>query len=215
MTNAAFVRSVIPIPDPSEITSREIARLRADLMVTFETGLSSAVSTADAKRDGTHASIMAAAQQADGRLTALAELTHERFEGLKIAFREDKIAAATAVAAAFAAQEKLAIAQNLSNTAAITKSEGSTTKELESLDGKIVSLKETMATDVRNLEGRLNRGEGGATGARDMRTEHRADMGQILMACGLAISLLLGIANLVHFPSASTPNGPALPVTVR
>ena len=148
----------VPVPDPTELTERAIAKLRSELTVHFDRAVDASAAYGAAKLD------------------ALSKLTDERFEGLKIAFREDKIAAATAVAAAFAAQEKLAIAQNLSNTAAITKSEGGTTKELESPDGKISALKETGISDVRNLEGRLNRGEGGAAGERQRNAiDHHAD----------------------------------------
>jgi hypothetical protein len=101
------------------------------------------------------------------------------------------------VAAAFAAQEKLNIAQNLSNSAAITKSEGSTTKELQSLNEKIESLKQIFQSDVRNLEGRLNRGEGGVSGARDTRVDHRAEVGQALLIAGVLVSIAIGLAPLV------------------
>ena len=145
----------------------------------------------------------------------MSKLTDERFEGLKIAFREDKIAAATAVAAAFAAQEKLAIAQNLSNTAAITKSESSTTKELESLDGKIGGLKETVASDIRNLEGRLNRGEGGTAGAQQHAAQTHANISTVLGIIGGifgALALLVMVLNLVmnHPAPAPTVVSPAV-----
>jgi len=208
-------RSNIPIPDPSEITSREIAKARAEMTAQWIAELANAKDNAAARREILAGAIEAVSKRLEhaiaratsddmelaarfsDKLDALRLLTDERFEGLKIAFREDKIAAATAVAAAFAAQEKLSVAQNLSNTAAITKSEGSTTKELESLDEKIATLKESVASDIRNLEGRLNRGEGGLVGAKDMRTEHRADLGQILLVAGVAISLAVAIAGFI------------------
>lgn len=144
------------------------------------------------------------------KLDALAELTDERFEGLKIAFREDKIAASTAVSAAFAAQEKLSVAQNLSNTAAISKSEASTTKELESLDGKISALKEAMASDIRNLEGRLNRGEGSQVGERQAASDNHAGTMQMLGVIGGIVSVLALIAMIIFnvengHPSAAAP----------
>jgi hypothetical protein len=228
-----YVRSNIPIPDPSEITSREIAKLRDEMQKQFSTSLNAAIEYSAAKRETLTSAITAldarltvvitgaetateySSERFNDKLHALSVLTDERFEGLKIAFREDKIAAATAVAAAFAAQEKLSVAQNLSNTAAITKSEGSTTKELESLDEKIGTLKESVASDIRNLEGRLNRGEGGAAGMRETRSEHRADIGQIMLALGLGLSLLLGLANLLHFPAPVVTAAAVVPVGPR
>ena len=229
------VRSNIPVPDPSEITSREIAKLRTELQTQFTASLDAAIDTAAAKREILSATVTAldarlaavgagattdtehASERFSDKLDALRLLTDERFEGLKIAFREDKIAAATAVAAAFAAQEKLSVAQNLSNTAAITKSEGSTTKELESLDGKIGSLKETVASDIRNLEGRLNRGEGGAAGARQNQADTHSSFSLVLALVGaitgtVAMMLLLFSTLAGH----AQPSGVAIapPVTV-
>lgn len=193
---AGTIRANIPVPDPSEITSKEIAKLRSELLVTFSSA------------------IAGSAEYAAAKLDSLSKLTDERFEGLKIAFREDKIAAATAVAAAFAAQEKLAIAQNLSNTAAITKSEGSTTKELESLDGKIGGLKETVASDIRNLEGRLNRGEGGVIGARQTVAETHSSIGAIVGIVGGitgTLALLVMLFNALHAAPGPYYQQPAAP----
>jgi hypothetical protein len=224
-TKTDFPKSTIPIPDPTEITTREIAKLRDELTSAFDAAIANVAEISAAKRDILAATLAGARERADAfresalvatdnaaernheRIEALAKLTDERIEGLKIAFREDKIAAATAVAAAFAAQEKLNIAQNLSNSAAITKSELSTTKELESLDEKIDGLKQTFASDIRNLEGRLNRGEGGVVGAHALRDDQRANSGQVLVVVGVVVSVLIGVVNffLPHAPQVPVP----------
>jgi hypothetical protein len=214
------VRSNIPVPDPSEITSREIAKLRAEMEKQYDAALAAAVENAAARRDSLSAAIAAlddkikviaaaaetatqhSSERFNDKLHALSVLTDERFEGLKIAFREDKIAAATAVAAAFAAQEKLSVAQNLSNTAAITKSEGSTTKELESLDEKIGTLKESVASDIRNLEGRLNRGEGGAISVRETRADNHANTNQTMLFVTSGVAVISLTAAIVFGISA-------------
>jgi len=149
------------------------------------------------------------------KLAALGRLTDERFEGLKIAFREDKIAAATAVAAAFQAQEKLSVAQAASFATAIAKSEASTTKELESLDAKISALKETFASDVRNIEGRLNRGEGGAAGGQQARDAWHMNVGSVMGIIGGIVGvialLFVVIGSVQHEQTLSAPLVAPLP----
>jgi hypothetical protein len=230
MSDAApvYTRTNIPIPDPSEITSREIAKAKAELREEFGQRLSAAIDEGSARRDGLGdrivgvrdalGAVQADAGQrianlqtlADDRLQGLTQLTNERIEGLKIAFREDKTAAATAVAAAFAAQEKLAIAQNLSNTAAIAKSEASTTKELESLDGKIASLKESIAADIRNLEGRLNRGEGGSLGARQQAADTHTSLATVFGFIGAVAGIVAVLVVTINLFAAHVQPSPTV-----
>src|ERR1700722_15004743 len=76
----------------------------------------------------------------DKQIQHLKELHDEKFESIQTQFKErdvrsdqDKIAATTAVNAALQAQKEAAASQNESNSAAITKSEAATAKQIDQI----------------------------------------------------------------------------------
>jgi hypothetical protein len=197
--------SNVPIRDPSLVTSEEIDKAVRQLRAEFHAGVEALRRVIETRFDAKDKADVVLSENVnrvptlldreistlrghtderfngfkswvEERFAGLERLENERIEGLKTAFREDKIAAMTAVNAAFAAQKEAAQQQNTSNAAAIAKSEASTTKELESLDGKISSLKESIGRDIGNLTGRIDRGEGGFQGARTQVQDRRENI---------------------------------------
>jgi hypothetical protein len=213
--------SNIPIPDPTEITAREIAKVKAELKQDFIseiTHLKESLNVArQLKQDAVNARLDAMEKATallhenasrfptilDKETVNIRALFEEklngiltRFDGIAVQFRErdirtdqDKIAASTAVNAALQAQKEAAGAQNESNAAAITKSENSFTKEIDGLKALIATTKDSTNSQVQNLTGRMDRGEGGAQGAHQ-------NMGTILSMAAVAISVLAIIASL-------------------
>jgi hypothetical protein len=122
-----------------------------------------------------------------------------RFDGIAVQFRErdirtdqDKIAASTAVNAALQAQKEAAGAQNESNAAAITKSENSFTKEIDGLKSLINATKDTIQSQISNLTGRLDRGEGGEAGVRQTKQDSRGNMQLAVAVAALVFAIVSG-----------------------
>jgi len=140
-----------------------------------------------------------------------------KFDGIQLQFRErdirtdqDKIAASTAVNAALQAQKEAAGAQNESNAAAITKSENSFTKEIDGLKSLINTVRDAIQSDVANLTGRLDRGEGITTGGKEMRSEHRLDTGQLIAWIVAGCAILAAIITFeTSFHSSALPSTPS------
>lgn len=223
----------IPVPDPSEITSREITRAKAELKIQFDDAIAALREfiglTASSNKeiiesrlggmDKTHVLLQDEVRrsidvigQESRRLEMLFDeklngiLT--RFDGIAVQFRErdirtdqDKIAASTAVNAALQAQKEAAGAQNESNAAAITKSENSFTKEIDGLKALIATTKDSINSQIGNLTGRLDRGEGGNAGAREQRGDTRSGLNTNLAVIGSIvafIALLLAVGNWIN-----------------
>ncbi len=233
MARSAQIMSNIPIPDPTEITAREIAKVKVELRDDFKSEI-------EHLRDSLTVARQLNKDVINGRLDAVDRATallHEntsrfptildkelanlnslfdeklngiltRFDGIAVQFRErdirtdqDKIAASTAVNAALQAQKEAAGAQNESNAAAITKSENSFTKEIDGLKALIATTKDSINSQIQNLTGRMDRGEGGSQGVR----QSNATM---ISIAAVGISVLSIIAALYIGSSHSTNGAP-------
>jgi hypothetical protein len=232
--------SNVPIPDPSLITTEQINNARAELRAEIKEAANAIREIIEIRLSGQnreHALVqedikrgVTDAASANERLGALFDeklngiLT--RFDGIAVQFRErdirtdqDKIAASTAVNAALQAQKEAAGAQNESNAAAITKSENSFTKEIDGLKALIATTKDSINSQIGNLTGRLDRGEGGATGAKVTRDESRQGQIAWIALGGLIFSVIAGLVgfNLSHFvvatPAASYAPPPGFTLT--
>ncbi len=155
----------------------------------------------------------------DAKLSALQKLTDERIDGLKTAFREDKIAATTAVSAAFAAQEKLNVAQNFANATATTKSETYFTKEIDAVKGLVALNQERVKSEIANLSERMNRDQGAMLGAQQQVDNRHAGLGTnisgviMLTAIAAVMISLWGTFGSSHQASAPAVLVPP-PVTI-
>lgn len=114
---------------------------------------------------------------AKSEIAALALSMTTRFEERDVRARASEAAANTAIGAALAAL-----------TAAASKSEVGTTKELDNI--KLILSNEAKNNDdkLAALNARVNRGEGVTVGGSDMRTERRLDTGAIVgLVVGAAV----------------------------
>jgi hypothetical protein len=132
-------------------------------------------------------------------------LMDEKFNSVQIQFaerdtrtereaRDNKLA----VDAAFAAQEKQAVAQNESNALAINKSEAATTETIRANQQLSTSKTDALTKDIDALKLAVSRIEAGAVGVAGSRVDTRANlsviltMGSVLIAAtGLAAALII------------------------
>jgi len=146
-----------------------------------------------------------------------------KFSSIQTQFRErdgrataSEDSAKTAVNAALQAQKEAAAAQNDANSAAITKSEATTVKQIdgilallasntkaigEKIDGILVLLaSNTKAIDekIASINGRLDRGDGSATA-------HTSSQGTLFAIAGLGVAILVAAFTILRPSSAPNP----------
>lgn len=204
MSDVGPDKSWRPVPDPTTLTTeqllREIAGVRSHMDAQIET-LEERLRGMDRATELRLLGITDIPKQIDTSVSHLKELMDTLFSSVALQFderdkrgeresRDNKLA----VDAAFAAQEKAAIAQNESNTLAIDKSEKATTETLtkqadlfksttDALAGKIEDLKDNVMREIADIKRSLS----GAKGGVDSRQQSIA---YLIAAAGIAIALV-------------------------
>jgi hypothetical protein len=116
-----------------------------------------------------------------------------------------------AITTAFASAKELSNGQRDSFKDQITKSEASTNQEIIGIKALISARDEKTSADIQNLNSRLDRGDGGAAGAKQTIDNSRAGTNTtavVVSACIAGASLLLFLASS-HFSPSSNPTGGA------
>jgi|SRR6185437_7030631 len=168
--------SNIPIPDPTVITEREIAKAKSEIRSEFHLALDGMRDTLAAVREG-YARLFEA--RLEGVVQRFDEKVHTalvRIDGVDQRLVERDLRFDGAIAA----HKDAATAQIVATTAALTKSEAAATKELDGIKSLINAKVEGLSADLSNLKGRLDRGEGGYQGARTQTEDARANLTQII-----------------------------------
>ena len=83
--------------------------------------------------------------------------------------------------------------QNEANTVAATKSETSFTKQIDQIGTLIATLEKSLTDRITELKERIDRGEGGTSGAKEQRT----GFGQTVIVVCIAAGALLAFAALI------------------
>ncbi|HXA26121.1 MAG TPA: hypothetical protein VNW90_27890 [Acetobacteraceae bacterium] len=207
--------SNVPIPDPSTITSREIERAKAELRTEFKQTVETQVLfAAEARRaikeiletridamDKSHAALQAdvtrAVMESARDNAALEKLFGEKLNAVDIQFQGVQRlsealqkAADTAINAAFLAADKAVVSQYNNFSQILQKIEASFTKEIDGLKALNGLNKDTFQNQLSALTGRLDRGEGNSSGAREFRTDNRAAIAMWAVVGGLAFGVV-------------------------
>ena len=101
----------------------------------------------------------------DNRLESIAVGIQKQFDERDIRSKAAELASQVAVGAALQAQKEAAGAQNDSNSAAITKSESATVKQIDGILALLNSNSNALSDKIAVINGRLDRGEGKQTGS--------------------------------------------------
>lgn len=179
-----------PVPDPTELTDKAIAKATASL-TDYVDGkfalLSERINGADSATNLRLQTIDAIPTLIDKEVKALQDLHDEKFKSVAQQFverdtrqereaRDNKVA----VDAAFAAQKEAAAKQDEANQKAIDKSEIATNEKInkleqlvtvktDAIDGKIEDVKARVVDVATTANGTIQRGAGGHERSDDMR----------------------------------------------
>jgi hypothetical protein len=193
-------RSNIPVPDPSLLTTqqliRELGLLRDELARETEHVRAEAAARMDAMDAATALQLDALREvrpQTVRLITALEQLTDERFRSVMRMFEERDVrttqaseAAKEALAAALAAAKELVTAQALAQSQAAEKAELSTTKQIDQIGLRLDALRGEQNQRIDELKERIDRGEGKTAG-----------LGQAWGIAIAAITVLIGIVSVI------------------
>jgi hypothetical protein len=189
----------VPIPDPTELTSRQLRREIEGLQALLETRLDAIDKATTLFQDN----LTRVPTDVEKQITHLRALHDEKFESIQTQFAErdgraraSETAANTAVNAALSAQKEAAAAQNASNAEAIRKSETATQKQIDATGTMLTSVAGALTDKIDTINGRINRGDGAATGSITIRdTSHQNNTTMISIAA-LCVSLLVGLLSV-------------------
>jgi len=192
----------IPIPDPSVITEREIAKAKSELRREFEILLDGLTKTLSATREGYvhlfEARLDGAVQRLDEKISAVLI----KFEGVdhRLVERDRRFDSA------ILSHKDAANASIVATAAALVKTEASFTKEIDAIKTLIEAMKEGFHADLGNLKGRMDRGEGGTQGARTQVEDHRANTALTTTIIGGIVGFLVLIIAFAGLWISAHPN---------
>ena len=211
-----------PVPDPTELTDRAIARLRSELIEYITGQLAIRDERLGGIDEATKLRLNAVTEipnQIDEKVGRLKDLVIEKFDSVQRQFlerdtrseresRDNKVA----VDAAFAAQKEAAAKQDEANAKAIDKSEKATAETIktnqELNQAKTDSLTKAIdevKLDVRGITVQRSAASETVTNERAVRSDQRQSSAAVYAAIGLGITILLALLTVIGFVIARLP----------
>ena len=186
----------VPVPDPTELTTKALLREVAVLKEFIETRIDGMDKANDLQRKD----LDRFPNLVDEKIRTLQSVHDERFKSVATQFlerdtrseresRDNKVA----VDAAFAAQKEAAAKQDESNTKAINKSEKSTTETIAKLQDLVQARTDGLGDKIDDQKERLNSLESRIT-AFESRNKGSVDVWGYIFG---AVGLLIGIGSMV------------------
>ena len=206
-SNMRYEQTMTPIPDPTKLTTealtREVAALK-ELVITR-------LDAMDKAMDIFSANLTRAPTDVDkqiSHLRALVEKTFEvhleKFASIQTQFQERDVRteqtardSKVAVDAALQAAKEAVGEQNKSSALAISKSEASTTKQIDQISVLIASSTKGLDDKIDDLKDRLTRVEGEDKGQKAAVTQQQTSNVGLVSLIGLIVGSLVGIGGLI------------------
>jgi hypothetical protein len=219
-------RTFTPVPDPTFLTTQQLRREQGTLRELIEARLNGMDTATKLLADH----VNRVPNDIDKQVRHLMDLFGERMGGLKaetislgkgiqlqfderdIRSRAAEDAAKVAVNAALQAQKEAAAAQNESNAAAITKSEGATVKQIDGILALLASNTMAINDKIAGIISRLDRGEAIITANSLSRQDRRLDGGSNVAILGVGLLVITVVIGLIGFVvvHAGAPPGPVI-----
>jgi hypothetical protein len=188
-----------PVPDPTELTDRAIARLERTLMTYVDGEIKAIVARMDAMDKALvtrAASIELIHADIEAQVGHLQELHEQKFAAIQVQFTErdarvaaEKKDAKVAVDAAFSAAEKTAALQEKANREAIDKSERATSETIKTNQDSSRASIATLSKGLDEVKDRVTRIESVKVGGTENRTNFYATIGIIATTVFLFIAI--------------------------
>ena len=197
-----------PVPDPTRLTDAAIARSDKAMRDYIDGQLAIRDERLRGIDEATRlrlAGLDDLSDRIDLKVGALKELHSEKHVSIATQFNERDTRSEHAAQesrisldAALAAAKEAVSEQNKANTLAIGKSEDATKERLDSLGVLMITSNKSLEDQIRDLKGRLDRGEGVTTGASDTRTEARLSTGALVSLVSVAVAAVAVAANFIQ-----------------
>ena len=205
--------SIFPVPDPTVLTTQQLLREIEILRDHIEDKVETRQREMAALKELLFVRIASIEQATVLRAKAiddlpasnarqighLRELMDERFVSIGVQFKERDTRSEReardnklAVDAAFAAQEKQAVAQNESNTLAISKSESATAETIKTNQELSKSTTDAQGKTLDEVKGQVTTILASGVGAHEVLTDRRAGTSQIIAAVGVIAAIFGG-----------------------
>lgn len=196
-----------PVPDPTELTDRAIAKLQ-ERMVEY---VDSQLAIRDERLDGidkatdlrlasVNTSIGGTTDQIDQRVGRLADVHGEKFHSIETQFKErdtrqerESRDNKVAVDAAFAAQKEAAAKQDEANAKAIDKSEKATAETIKANQELSVAQTSALRAALDDVKLQVNTIAAAKVGAK----EDRSALYAVLGAVGALLGIIIAIAAVI------------------
>lgn len=200
-----------PIPDPTRLTTEQLDREIGSLRAVLDAGLASLRQIIEARLNGNDRAIQLLQSTADKfpqwvdeKIAAVRDVVTEKFNSIEKQFTERDVrteqaagAVKIAVDAALQAQKEAATETNKSGTAAITKSETATTKQIDQLGELIRTMTKGFDDKIGDVKDRLTRIEGKGEGVDHTQTTRQSSNSYVVALASLAVAIVLGSAGLI------------------
>jgi NADH dehydrogenase/NADH:ubiquinone oxidoreductase subunit G len=215
-------RSFTPSPDPTILTTQQLRHEQGTLREVIEARLNAMDIATRLQADH----VNRVPSDIDKQIKHLTDLFGERMEGfraelrslgkgIQLQFDERDIrsraaedAAKVAVNAALQAQKEAAAAQNESNAAAITKSEGATVKQIDGILALLGSNTLAINDKIAGIISRLDRGEAIITTNSLARQDRRLDGGSNIAILGVGLMVITAVVGLIGFVMVHSGGAP-------
>ena len=184
MTNGT--PELLPRPDPTDRTTEQLNRAIANLKALIETRLAAM----DIATQLLATTVNHVPSEVDEQVGHLKELHAEKFRSIEQMLVQRFLDNKLAVDAAFAAAKEAVAEQNKSSALAISKSETTTTKQIDQLQVLIQTTNNAIDEKIADLKARQDQGSGRFSGVSDSRAT-------MIAVAGLIISLMVAIAIII------------------
>jgi len=196
-----------PVPDPTELTDKAIAKA----VVLLTQYIDGQITRVETRLDGSDKATTLRLQEIDGipsrideKVNAALDLTNEKFSGVQQQFNLNALALAAALAGqekavqtALLAQQQAAAKQDESNQKAIDKSETATEKTITTNLTLTRATTDALAKGLDEVKTRVTAIESGKNGANEQRTEARQSNAAVYAAIGFGISIIVFLILIV------------------
>jgi hypothetical protein len=208
-------RGSTPVPDPTELTDKAIAKLKEQLeqfiegkvaLLTTRLGaMDTATKLNKEQMDKIPSLITERIHATEEVQRGQFETVEEKFRSIGTQFKERDIRAEreardnkVAVDAAFAAQKEAAAKQDEANAKAIEKSERATAETIKTNQELSLSKIDALTNQMTDLKGRLDRGEGVKAQAVENKGQQNWQTSAVIAGVSLLISLGVLIVLVLH-----------------